>query len=217
MEQITRKQLDRMVKLLQTADGAEGRTLAEVLKDADVIPKLYQYAYVESMYKIISKYKSTKEFMDAVKFGYSDEKYWLEKENSFNAVLQFLRKAHDRQDEICDFQDSLLAETSKGRCGDEDHYENTDADVYGLLNEDQQKIFDKIHDEKGWYDAHKHFKDIFNPDDQDLVLILNFSGDDETKVSKDDGYYVCDTCLDVIRDNSDGSMSCDLDMAEDAE
>jgi len=216
MEQITRKQIDRMVELLQKADGVEGRTLAEVLKDADIIPKLYQFAYVESMYKIISKFKSTKELMDNIKFGYSDEKYWLEKENSFNAVLQFLRKAHDRQDEICDFQDSLLADKSKGRCQDEDHYENTEPDVMGLLNEEEQKKFDEIHDKDGWYDAHEHFKDIFNPNDQDLSLILNFN-DDETKVSKDNGYYVCDSCLEVISDNSEGAISCDLEMADDAD
>jgi len=215
MEQITRKQIDRMVELLQTADGAEGKTLAEVLKDADVIPKLYQYAYVESMYKILNKFKSTKEFMDSIKYGYSDEKYWLEKEKTFTAVLQFLSKAHKRQDEICDFQDSILAEKSVGSCQDDDHYENIDPDL-SLLNEEQRKKYDEINDSDGWYHANDNFKDIFNPEDQELFLILNYN-DDETKVSKSDGYYVCNSCLEVIRDNSEGNISCDMDMALDAE
>jgi len=215
MENIDRKQVDRMIELLDGVNTEESKQLSEILKNEDIIPKLYQYAYVESMYNLLCKFKSIDEFMEKVKYGYSDEKYWLGKEKPFNAVVQFLTKAHHRQDEICDFQDSILADKSTGRCGDEDHYEKTDADL-SILTEDEQKIFDKINDEKGWFEAHEHFIDKFNPDNQELHLILNFN-DDETKVSKSDGYYVCGSCLENIQENSEGNISCDLDMVEDSD
>ncbi len=210
MEDITRKELDGVCQVLETTNNQE---LAEKIRKADLIPKLYQYAYVESMFKILSKFDSIKDLDEKMKYGYSHEKYLLEKETPFNAVKGFLEKAHDRQNEICDFEDSPLPVNKTGRCDDEDHYENTDYDLSLLSKQDQEK-FEEIHDNEGWNEAHDQFIDVFNPNNQKLTLILNFN-EDETKCIKDDGWYVCETCLEIVTENSEGSISCDIDMAED--
>ena len=74
--------------------------------------------------------------------------------------------------------------------------------------------FDKINEEEGWNEAWEHFEDRINPDNQKLTLTLNF-GQDDTKVLKDDGVYVCEKCLEINAENSEGGISCDLEMADD--
>lgn len=211
MEFITRNQVNRMSELLESVDTDEGRKLSNTLKKADIIPKLYQYAYVESLHKLLAKFKSVDKLVENLKYSYSHEKYLIEKENPLNAVKGILAKAHERQNEICDFEDSTLDQHSMGKCQDENHLEGIDQDI---LTEEESKTFDKINEEKGYIEACDHFIDKFNPEDQALTLILNFN-DDETKCIKDDGYYVCDSCLEAIQDNGDGNISCDLEMADD--
>lgn len=203
-----------MVDLLDGIKSDESTKLAKVLKDADLIPKLYQYAYVESVYKVLSKFKNYDDFKNNLKFGFGNEKFILETHTPYDAVNAILSKAHERQNEICDFEDSPLPDSKIGRCQDENHYEYCEQNVG--LTEDEQEEFEKISEDKGWSQAWDHFKDKINPDNQKLTLILN-SNDDETKVIKDDGFYICETCLDVLRDESDGGISCDLEMADDVE
>ena len=212
MDDISRGQIDRMIELLDEIKTVESVKLAKILKDADIIPKLYQYAYVESMHQILSRYDSFEKFKESNPYNFSHEEYVLEKEPTYDAVKAFLEKAHNRQDEICDFADSTLPNNIVGRCQDDDHYENCEDNVE--LTEEQQEKFEEINENKGWLEAWDNFIDIINPDDQHLTLILDI-GHDETKVMKDKGQYVCETCLEVIRENSDGGLSCDLEMVED--
>lgn len=208
MEIITRKDIDGICELLRTNNSEE---LGDKLEKADIVPKLYQFAYVESLYNILSKCKTLDDFKEKFKYSYNDERYTLEKENTFDGIKQILYKAHERQGEICDFADSPLPEHSSGRCQDENHYESIEDKIE--FTEEEQEKFDEIKDKEGWNEACEYFNDKTNPDHQKLTLILNF-GDDETKVLKDDGYYVCDDCLEVISENSEGNISCDLEMAE---
>lgn len=208
MEDISRKDIDRIVQLLANhVNTEESIRLAKALTDADVIPKLYQRAYVESLYLVMSKCKTVDAFEENYNFGY--EKYILKSDDIYNAVLQILHKAHERQDEVCDFADSPLPETKIGRCEDDDHIENCEGSVE--LTEEEQELFNKLNEDDD--DPWEHFEDKINPPDQHLTLILDYN-DDETKVRKDHGHYVCDTCLDVIIDNSDGAISCDMDLAD---
>jgi len=62
MDDISRGQIDRMIELLDEIKTVESVKLAKILKDADIIPKLYQYAYVESMYIILKKFESLEKF-----------------------------------------------------------------------------------------------------------------------------------------------------------
>lgn len=214
MKEITRKELDRISILLQNhINTDESIKLADRLKNADIIPKLYQFAYVESLHKVLSKCKTLNEFVEKFKYSYSNEQYYL-KEDAFEAAQLILYKAHERQNEICDFADSTLPEHSIGRCQEENHYESVESKI-DLTGEEQDE-FDKIKDEEGYNEACEHFDNKFNPNGQKLTLILNF-GDDESKVIKGDGYYVCEDCLDSIAENSEGNIACDLEMAEEIE
>lgn len=212
MKEITRKELDRIAILLSQNDTDESNKLASRLNDADIIPKLYQFAYVESLYKVLSKCKTLDEFVEKFKYSYSNEQYYL-KENGYDAIKLILYKAHERQNEICDFEDSTLPDHKTGRCQDENHNENSDINT--ILNDEELKTFNEINEEESYDTACEHFEDKFNPE-QELSLILNF-GDDESKVIKDDGYYACKDCLDAIADNSEGNIACDLEMAEEEE
>ena len=140
MEFITRNQVNRMSELLKSVDTDEGRKLSNTLKKADIIPKLYQYAYVESLHKLLAKFKSVDKLVENLKYSYSHEKYLIEKENPLNAVKGILAKAHERQNEICDFEDSTLDQHSMGKCQDENHLEGIDQDI---LTEEESKTFDK--------------------------------------------------------------------------
>lgn len=215
MENITRKQIDRIIKILRenTAvyNANEKNKLALMLEKVDILPKLYQAAYVESLYNIFSKCKSLEEFKEKFKWSFYDEKTILENKDSFQMIKNILSKSHERQNEICDFEDSTLDQHSIGKCKDENHYE--DIEYQQFLTDEGCKKFKIINEEKGWFEACEYFQDKLNSDKQKLTLILNFSND-ETKVMKDDGYYVCDNCLDILQGNSEGNISCDLEMAD---
>src|SRR3990172_12093941 len=99
MNDIDRKQIDRMVELLKIQNTEESIKLAIILNKADIIPKLYQYAYVESMYIILKKFESLEKFKKEIPYSFGDEKYILEKKSTFDAVKAFLEKSHKRQDE----------------------------------------------------------------------------------------------------------------------
>jgi len=211
MKNITRKQVDKMIELLQDIGTDESNKLSKILKKADVIPKLYQAAYIESLNNIFSKCTSLEKFKEKFQWNFTNEQAILEASDSFSAVKQIVFKAHERQNEICDFEDSTLEQHSTGRCGDESHYENIEYQQF--LTDEECIKFKIINEEEGWIEACEYFNDKLNSDEQKLILILNFS-DDETKVMKDDGYYICDRCLESIVENSDGNISCDLEMAE---
>lgn len=216
MENIDRQQISKIIEILKKDATPEDPTqrlqLANALEKADIIPKLYQAAYVESMYLRLKDVKTLEELKE--KFKFIDE-YCISltlENKAYDAIKALLQKAHDRQDEICDFADSTLPNTIKGRCQYENHIENNEDTVE--LTEEEQEKFDKIYEEKGHVEAWEHFEDKINPDNQTLQLILSW-GQDETKVSKDDGEYVCDGCMEEIRDNSEGGLSCDMESVED--
>lgn len=215
LEDISRKQLDRACELLQNyVNTDESIQLAETIKKADVIPKLYQYAYVESMYQRLKDVSNLEQLAEKTKyhFDYSlDLVKTLNDVKALDAVKALLDKAHERQDEICDFNDSPLPQHKTGLCEFDEHYE----DIFDRieLTDKEQKQFEKLNDKYGYTDACVKMDEILNPSNQHLTLVLDF-GDDETKVSKDHGYYVCDSCLEYFNENSDGSISCDLEMVE---
>lgn len=220
MDNIDRKQLDRICELLRentaTSNTNEKLKLADVLEKADIIPKLYQAAYVEAEFQ---KMKDVDEKTDLKeKFKWKMEYYVQDivEGKPLRVVHSLLRKAHDRRDEICDFADAVQPEQIKGRCQYENHSENLDYTPIVPLSESQQKEFDKLCEDENScvIEVLPQFIDHFNPDNQNLQLILDF-GDDESKVQKDGGHYACDRCMEEIRDNSEGNISCDLDMVDD--
>ena len=211
LEGITRQDLDAVCVLLDKMQSAEADILSTRIRKADIIPRLYQAAYVESMYKILSKFKTFEAFETDIKYSYSDEKFALGRGKSFDAVKFFLNKAHKRQNEVCDFKDATLPENKIGKCNDDNHNENCEDNI--KLTEEEQIKFDEINEEEGWNEAWEHFEDKINPDNQKLTLTLNF-GQDDTKVLKNDGVYICEKCLEVNAENSEGGITCDLEMAE---
>lgn len=212
MDAINRKQLDRIAELLQNhINTEESIKLADVLKNADIIPKLYQAAYIESINMIVGDVKTIDELKAKTKYHFDYGLSLTVDGNALEAVKAIAFKAHERQDDICDFADSPLPENKIGSCGYEEHYE----DIFDRieLNDKERKKFDRLNDKHGYYEACVMMGEKLNPSDQHLTLILEF-GSDESKCKKDDGYYVCDSCLEVISENSDGGISCDVEMAE---
>src|SRR3989304_5588221 len=83
LEGITRQDLDAVCVLLDKMQSAEADILSTRIRKADIIPRLYQAAYVESMYKILSKFKTFEAFETDINYSYSDEKFTIGQENSF--------------------------------------------------------------------------------------------------------------------------------------
>lgn len=212
MDAISRLQLDRMADLLEThVNTDESIHLADVLRKADVIPKLYQAAYIESVNMILKDVKTSEELKAKIKYHFD---YGLElacEGKALEAIKALADKAHQRQDDICDFDDSILPIHTIGQCGYEDHYD----DIFDRveLTEKEQKKFNKLEDKHGFNTACEMMTEKLNPKNQHLTLILEY-GSDESKCKNNEGYYVCDSCLEVINDNSDGGISCDVEMAE---
>ena len=208
MDNISRKDLNNICKRLRMYGADEDFKLADRLEKADIIPKLYQQAYVESLYQRLKNVTTPYQFQQAI--GDTDEylSVLVWENDTLEAIDVILNKAHYRQDEICDFDDSVLPIHLVGRCQYENHYENNEGVE---LTDEEQEIWDKIYDEEGFNAAWERFEDKINPDNQKLTLILS-SNNDETKMSKDDGEYVCATCLEEVADNCDSLASCDMDF-----
>jgi hypothetical protein len=210
MEDISRQDITQICNRLRQLGETEDYKLARILEDADVIPKLYQRAYVESLYQRTKAVKTPHQFEQKVEMsGDSYLAYLIWHNDALGAIDHILYKAHERQDEICDFADSTLPSSIIGRCQYDNHNENHEPE----LTEEEQEIWDKISEEEGWDEACKYFEDKINPANQKLTLVLNYN-EDETKVSKDDGEYVCESCMEEINDMADGYPTCDLEFAE---
>lgn len=185
--------------------------LADILEKADIIPKLYQRTYVEMLYQKMKNVKTPyqDEQILSSQDVYLSDRIW--NNDAMGAVFEILSKSHERQNEICDFNDSPLPIEKIGRCEYDNHFENFEGGIE--LTEEEQEIWEKINEEEGYEEAWNHFIDKINPDNQNLRLIL-YCNEDETKVLNDFGEYVCESCMEEVIDNCDGGMSCDMETVE---
>ena len=164
--------------------------------------------YIQRLYLELERTKNEKDYE---KLPHQLGIFKLKEENSLNVLKRAIRNAMDRKDLICDYDDSKHPSESTGKCQDEEHYENVQENY--LLNEEQREVFDKISNKQGWYEACKHFDEILNPENQKLKLTLGYD-DDNSKLNDNEPIYICETCMNVLVDNADGMVSCDMDSYE---
>lgn len=215
MDKISRKDLNKATELLRSIGTDVAKILADKIDNAEIMEALYESAYVESVKmrldRIVSD-ETEEEFhkSNSEIFGF----YLKDKTKSkLDTIRALVDKANERRDDICDYDDTTLPKTTIGRCENpDDHYENIGT-IAALLTPEEFEEFDKIQTEDGWHDACLKFQDKLNPANQELELFLEW-GSDESKLSKDSGFYCCKKCADAINENADGGVSCDVEMAE---
>lgn len=220
MEDFTRKDIERIIEILRentaVSNTSEKEKLAKILEDADIIPNMMIATYVKSVNRTLKTIKiQQNDELDGETINGLDNHL-----NSLNfdhinfakskleAVNTMFRFAEDRQEMICDFEDSKHPKHITGRCQYENHYE--DKDVGSLLTEDEMKEFDKLNETENWFVACEKFQDKLNPEDQELTITLQIE-DDQHKYNDGDPEYVCETCLEEIADNCEGYASCDME------
>lgn len=211
MEDISRVDVDRIIQILQNHVGTqESIQLARYLKNADIIPKLYQQTYIESMFQ---RFKNVKNFDDEMEETLGDGYLAsiIINDETLNAIKYVLQKSHDRQHEICDWDDAPFPRTVIGSCQYENHYDDICPD--GILTDDEFKAFEELNDKYGWQVACERYTEKLNPSNQLLTITLNYS-DDETKFDTGDAQYVCEGCMESLMDGDCGGIACDMEMLD---
>lgn len=164
--------------------------------------------YIQRISLELKKIKTEKEIE---KMPNSLGLFWMNVDTPLDLLNRVVYNAMERKNMICSYDDSKLPHEKIGRCEYENHYENAEEDI--ALTEEEQDQFDKINEEKGWWEAVHHFDNKFNPKDQKLQLVLDYD-DDTHKLFPDRGEYVCEKCMEEIKDNSDGYVACDMEDYE---
>ena len=179
MECISQKDIDETIEILKTN---KHNKLAKKLKEADIIPKLYVEAYIESLRN------NLKDIKDPDELGMLSENvpklqlYQIEySTNKLEAVKSILYNALERKGKFCDFNDSKFHDTVKrGVCQCEDHDSNL-----------------------GWAEEDKPNKD--------LELKPVYYADEDTMKFNDDPEWWCKECRDSQDDACDVEVSCDME------
>jgi len=184
--------------------------LSEFEEDLKPVQQKYVSTYVQRLYLELQKIKTETEIEN---LPHHLGIFKLKEDNSLDVLKRAMLNAMSRKDLICDFEDTKHPEKFTGRCQDEDHYENREDDLYGMLSEKEMEEFYKIKDKNGWHEACEKFDDKINPDNQELKLTLGFDEDNQ-KLNDTEPTYICDYCYQVLVDNADGIVSCDMDDYE---
>lgn len=152
MENISRKQLDRISQLLQNhINTEESIKLASSLTKADVIPKLYAYTYFKKVKEEMEQYNVHSKDFDFEDFTMLFENVGalslgeIRNKREARIVFTILKNGFAREGKFCDFDDSIYHSTTKmGACEFDGH--DSDIDPIQLLfpvyeaDEDTRKI-----------------------------------------------------------------------------
>ena len=170
MEDISRKQLDRISAILQNHVGTEESVkLANILKKADVVPKLYAYTYFKKVKDEIKSLKYRTKSFDFSDFEALIENipalnlHSIENPKHLNAVDSILQNGFDREGTFCDFDDSIYHSSRRwGHCQCEGHDEfpegpmwlfpiyQADEDTRKILESEEWWCRDCSNNSEGW-------------------------------------------------------------------
>lgn len=194
MEDISRKQLDRISILLQNHIGTdESIKLASKLTNADIIPKLYVYTYLKKIRETMKEWKvNSKEFDMEEWESLADQLPALNlnifrNKREVRVASEFIHNAFEREDKFCDFDDSKFhGERMIGSCQNEDH----ETSVWDGENYVEKK-------------------------NENLVLQAVYMPDEFTAKFEDTPEWWCKDCCDALDPGDcDVTVSCDMDMEE---
>lgn len=146
MENISRINLDKICQILkEDVKTEEAINLAKKLNDFDFIPKMYVYTFLKRFYKEIKEVNTgTIEDLDMeMLYGLSLE---IVTKSNLNGFKELLRIAFERENYICDFDDTKNSNKMFGVCQNEDHdnEDNPEQEITLVLmpDEDNKKFDD---------------------------------------------------------------------------
>lgn len=125
MDGISRKTINEACKVLRSC-GSE--ILADKIEKYDIIPKLYTYTYLKRVHQEMvdhSKEDDFEEFETKIDLLEGLDMNYINK-NNFKAIKNMLGIAFDRENYICDFDDSRNPAKTFGICQSESHSETYD-------------------------------------------------------------------------------------------
>ena len=128
MEGISRQNLNDIVRILMSdVKTDEAKRLAGIIKEYDIIPKLYAYTYLKRVHQEMTgsfdenfeDFETQIENLEALDMSCINR-------NNFKGIKQILANAFDREHYICDFDDTKNPSTKYGVCECESHGEDLD-------------------------------------------------------------------------------------------
>jgi len=155
MEDISRKDVDEICSILKNEcnNNKQCIKLGKKLEKADIIPKLYVYAYIQSLYDNLKDVKGgdVSDLNDAIPKLQLYQIIYAK--NKVEAVKSILHNAIDRKGKFCDFDDSKFHNKTKiGSCQNEDHdeeEENKNLTLSPMYYPDEDSA--KYSDEPEWW------------------------------------------------------------------
>lgn len=153
MEGISRKMITEICEVLETTNNEE---YAKKLEDYNLIPKLYAYTYLKRVYQEMVERSMEEDFdefepkidaLEGLNLGYINR-------NNFKGIKEMLRIAFDRENYICDFDDTKNPSKKFGMCQCETHSKEYDDDEVEASREQELTLvlmpdeFNKKFDDK---------------------------------------------------------------------
>lgn len=155
MENISRKQLDRICLLLSNhINTEESIKLSKILHDADVIPKLYVYTYFKKIHKEIQTLKIYSHKFDFEEFNNLTDSFpalgldAIAHGEELHAIYRILDHGFSRYGMFCDFDDSRFHDMTKsGNCECENHgNEYWEYEINNAKNKDEKLVLHPVYD-----------------------------------------------------------------------
>lgn len=226
MDNISQKSINEIVKILRestaNSNSKQRKVLADELEKAEIIPALYVMTYLQAVNTVRKNTQSIDDeknmvddydkFVQALDHAHTLEMGWLiDDERDFKTIIRFVHQALDRKTQFCDWNDSRLPKTKIGRCEFDEHNEYCDEPLVPLT-EVQQITLDRLRKVENFSVLQeKQFQDNYNPEGQELEVLLGWN-EESHKLNDDDAHYICKTCMGGVTDNAEGDgPSCDMD------
>lgn len=177
--------------------------------------KMENYKSIDDFIKAMDKHEKSKNFKDVVEYEVRQilDSIWNYEpgKDPIKMIHYIIDSAIEREGKICDFKDSANPDKKFGRCENDEHYEVTADDSLEYLTKEQRKEFDNISENSkyGEDDAYGKFQDIFHPVEE---LELTLGQDCEiNKFVDSDTYYICEKCMQKVKDYGECEVSCDME------
>ncbi len=198
MDQISQKQINKIITILEADKSEEVIKLINALKKADIIPAMYMMVYIKKINGLMKKCEIKNNEMklrhDIEQWKkILDQNYQLELNafidtpEKFSGAFWLVYHAIERLNKFCDFDDSNAPPTKRGRCECEYHEE-------WMEEENKKEGMEK------------------NPV-TDLTVTHGFD-EDSAKMLHDEAYYICKHCSKVGEEQDGGYPVCDTEVGE---